>query len=157
MLNQSLEQDLRIAREAYSDVIEEGKPILEEHWRELAFYPDIPLDPDYDVYAALEKQNLISIYTVRVRGELVGYAIYFVRKHHHYRTVSWAVSDIILVRKNFRNYGIGTALFAFAENDLRAQGVQVMHTTTKYCHPELGMLLQSRGHQREGFAYTLRL
>ena len=155
--NLASEADVQIARERFLDVIEEAKPILVEHWRELAFYPDIPLDPDYALYETLDKAGIVSIYTVRARGELVGYAVYFVRPNHHYRSARWAISDIILVRKGYRTYGIGSRLFAFAEDDLRRQGVTVMHTTTKHEHPELATLLKARGHQREGSSYTLRL
>ena len=147
----------RIAREDYFEVIEEGKNILPEHKAELALYDDIPLNPEYEVYETLAKKGLLSLYTVRVAGEMVGYAVYFVRKHHHYRDFTWALSDIILVRKPYRQFGLGNALFAYIENDLRAQGADVIHTMTKTAHPELAMLLQSRGHQHAETCFSKRL
>jgi predicted acetyltransferase len=147
----------KIAREDYFEVIEEGKNILPEHKAELSIYQDIPLNPDYTVYEALAKSGILALYTVRVAGEMVGYAVYLVRKHAHYKDYTWAVSDIILVRKPYRQFGLGNALFAFIEHDLRAQGVDVIHTMTKTAHPELAMLLQSRGHQLAETSFSKRL
>jgi GNAT superfamily N-acetyltransferase len=149
--------DYKVAREDYFDVIEEGKLILPEHKAELALYDDIPLDPEYEVYESLSKKGMLSLYTVRVQAEMVGYAVYFVRKSHHYKKFTWSISDIILVRKPYRNFGLGNALFAYIENDLRAQGVDVIHTMTKTAHPELAMLLESRGHTRAEICYSKRL
>jgi L-amino acid N-acyltransferase YncA len=149
--------DYKVAREDYFDVIEEGKTILPEHKQELALYDDIPLDPEYEVYESLARKGMLALYTVRVRGEMVGYAVYFIRKHHHYKAFTWAISDIILVRKPYRQFGLGMALFAYIENDLRAQGVDVIHTMTKTAHPELAMLLQSRGHQHAETCFSKRL
>jgi GNAT superfamily N-acetyltransferase len=148
---------VKIARESFASVIEEGKPFLQEHWEELATYSDIPLDPDYEAYEALDKQGLLWIYIVRLRGEIVGYAPYFVRHHLHYRKHIFATNDIIIVRKPYRNYGIGTALFDFIEDDMRVQGVAVVHHSTKLTHPELAMLLKSRGHEEVDHGFALRL
>ena len=149
--------DVKIARETFADVIDEIQPLLREHWAELSLYPDIPLDPDYEIYKALERLNQLSIYTVRLAGEMVGYAVYFTRKHHHYRTVTWAMSDVILVRKAHRNLGVGMALFDFLEQDLRARGADVIHTMTKILHPELAMLLRARQHEEAELCFSKRL
>ena len=146
-----------IAVEAFADVIDEAKPLLVEHWHELALYPDIPLDPDYEAYAALDKAGAIVIYTVRAHGELVGYAVYFIRKHLHYRQHTWAVNDIVLVRDRYRDFGIGTSLFDFIEADLRKRGADVIHTGTKVLHPELAMLLRARRHTEAEIGFSLRL
>ena len=150
-------QRCHIARESYFDVIEEGKKFLHEHWEELSLYPDIPLEPEYEFYEVLAKNNLLAIYTVRVQGEMVGYAVYFIRKHYHYASTKWAFGDIILVRKPYRKFGLGTALFDFIENDLRSEGVAVINTETKIMHPELAMLLRARGHKEATLGFSKRL
>lgn len=147
----------KVAREDYFDVIEEGKKILPEHKSELSIYQDIPLNPEYEVYESLARKGMMALYTVRVAGEMVGYAVYFVRKHHHYKDYTWAICDIILIRKPYRQFGLGNALFAFIEDDLRKAGVDVIHTMTKTAHPELAMLLQSRGHQHAETSFSKRL
>lgn len=149
--------DVTIAKESWFDVVDELKPILHEHWEELALYPDIPLDPEFELYEALETKGMLSFYSVRRSGELVGYAIYFVRHSPHYRSTLWAVSDIVLIRKAYRNFGVGTKLFDFIENDLRQQGVKVMHTMTKASHPELAALMRKLVHMHSETNFSLRL
>ena len=148
------------SRERYADAIEDVKPLLMAHWRELAlFQNDIPLDPDFEVYQALDKAGALAAYMIRQETDrrLVGYGVYFLRKHHHYRQHMWAVSDIILVERSHRNAGVGNGLFDFMEPDLKAQGVAVMHTMTKVMHPELAALLQMRGHDKVEVSYAKRL
>lgn len=149
--------DIKVALESYVAVIDEMRPILAEHWEELATYSDIPLDPDYAAYEDIDKKGLLAVYTVRVKGELVGYSVYFVRRHLHYQGHVFATNDIILVRKPYRNYGVGTALFDFIEDDLRAKGVNVIFTSAKSTHPELATLLETRGHQEVSRGFSVRL
>ena len=149
--------DYKIARESYAEVLDDIKLLLPEHKAELALYDDIPLDPEYEVYETLDRLKQVSIYTVRVSKKLVGYAIYFVRKNPHYKGFVWATNDIVLIRKSHRRFGLGNALFSFIERDLREQGAHVIHTTAKTAHPELEMLLESRGHRHVEAGYSKRL
>ena len=146
-----------VAREDYFDAIEEGRHLLPEHKEELAIHKDIPLDPDYAAYEAVARAGLMALYTVRVEGKMVGYAVYFVRKHMHYQSASYAICDIILIKKGHRNLGLGTALFDFVEKDLAEQGVDVIHNGTKAGHPELAMLLESRKWVKSEIHYEKRL
>ena len=149
---------IEVARETLSALLADVKPLLEEHYEELALYAgEIPLDPDYDFYHAVERTGILRIYTARENGVLIGYAIYFARKHHHYRQHTWAISDIILVQKHHRNFGVATKMFNYLEADMRLAGVDVMHTNTKAMHPELAVFLTSRGHALEGQSFSLRL
>jgi GNAT superfamily N-acetyltransferase len=149
--------DVAIAKESWFAVVDELKPILHEHWEELALYSDIPLDPEYELYETLETTGMLSFYSVRRSGELVGYAIFFVRRSPHYRTVLWAISDIILIRKPFRNFGVGNKLFDFFEDDLRQQGAKVVHVMTKASHPELAALARKRGYMHSETNFSKRL
>jgi GNAT superfamily N-acetyltransferase len=156
--NLALARKYTYGRETYSEIVPDLRPILEEHWKELALYDDIPLDPDYGVYNSLEQAGVLRVYTVRHSVEgLVGYAVYFVRRHHHYKRHTWAISDVILVRSAHRNAGVGNALFDFLERALKAEGVDVIHTMTKAAHPELAYLLEARGHIKAEVCYSLRL
>ena len=147
-----------INREKVVDILEEIKPILLDHWAELSLYPEIPLDPEYDLYELMDKKGSLALYTVRDAGVLVGYAVYFVRRHMHYRGHIWALSDIILVKREHRNMGLGTSLFDTIEKDMKDYWkVDVLHTTTKILHPELAYLLEARGHTKAEVGYSMRL
>lgn len=146
------------ARESFTLALEEAKPLFEEHWKEVALYDDIALDPDYDIYHQLERMGSLHFYTVRHQSDgLVGYAMYVVRRHLHYKQSVWAISDIILVRKEHRNAGVGNNLLELAEKDLKSHGVVGVHSMTKVQHPALGRLLESRGHVKAEVNYSLRL
>ena len=139
---------LTFQHETYEQVIDDIKPLLTKHWQEIARNKDkIPLNPDYSVYTALGRGKHLRIYTARLNGVLVGYAIYFVRQHPHYQNSIWAVSDIFWLDGNVRGLGLGRGLFQFTEESLRAEGVAVMHTTYKVEHPAAGNLLESMGHE----------
>jgi GNAT superfamily N-acetyltransferase len=149
----------KFAVETYDQVVDDIRPLLRDHWQELATYHDVPLDPDFDAYAAMEKAGRLRIFTVRGEGNqpLVGYAIYFVSPHHHYKMTKWAISDIILIVAEHRNLGLGHGLFDFLEDALRAEGVEVMYTMAKLKHPELSLLLELRGHEKNEVIHAKRL
>lgn len=136
------------ATETFAQIVEDIKPLLATNWRELALHKDsIPLDPDFSFYEKISDAGGLVFYSVRTAGCLCGYAIYFLSpKHPHYRTSFWAVSDIVFVAPEYRNMGVGNALFEFIEADMTARGVNVLMTGTKVKHPELSTLLQMRGH-----------
>lgn len=146
------------ARETYDEAVRDIAPLLREHHLELALYQeDVPLDPDFSFYEAADKAGLTRIYTARIGGRMVGYAIYVVRLHPHYRTHRWAICDIVFVHPDHRNLGVGNGLYDFIETDLRKGGPIVLHTTSKSGHPELGALLAMRGHALVELGYSKRL
>lgn len=126
----------------------EVEPLLLEHWRELATYPDLPLAPDWGFYDRLDSVDMLRIYTARVDGALVGYAVFFVKPHVHYATSpAWAFNDIVWLHPKFRNWGVGRQIAEFWERDLRDQGVAVVHVEAKIAHQALiALLVGKRGY-----------
>lgn len=154
----SVKAEYTVAIEPWAKFIADAEPILYEHWDELAIHKDIDLDPDYYLYAEMERLGWLVIYTVRHPLDgLVGYALYVVRPHLHYRKHLWASNDIILIRSSHRNAGCGNTLMEFVERDLKERGVAVISTGTKVAHPELARLLEARGHAKGEIGFTLRL
>lgn len=143
------------ARERFQDVIEELKPLLARHWRELALYQDdIAFDPDYDKYAVLETTGILRMYIARSDDAVVGYAVYVAVPHLHYRNDVWAKCDILWVAPEHRRQHTGVLLLRFVEAQLRAEGVSVMHTSGKVEHPALRALLESEGHVCVEFGHS---
>jgi GNAT superfamily N-acetyltransferase len=146
---------IEYAKETYDQVIEDIKPLLDEHWEELAAFPDIPLDPNFDFYQVASNRGAIRIYTARKDGELIGYAIYIINlSNPHYMETKWAISDIVLVRKPYRNAKVGTGLYDFIEADLPGF---IIVTNDKIAHPELGALMRARGYDAYTTAWMKRL
>lgn len=132
----------------YKGLIDETAPLVEAHYREIAWRQDvIPLDPDYDRYAAGDTTGAIRIYTARQDGELIGYAVFIVNPHLHYKTTLWAMNDVLYVAEGRRGYRAGSKLLRYAEADLRANGVKVMGLHIKDLH-NWGSLAKILGFER---------
>jgi GNAT superfamily N-acetyltransferase len=122
---------------------DECDDILAAHWREIAVWQDIPLDPDWAAYESLEKLGMLVIYTVRTDDKkLVGYAVFLIRKNIHYKNHSWAANDIVFVHPDYRDGRIGRRLVRFWEQDLKARGIHVVHVNVKVAHPALDLVLR---------------
>lgn len=147
----------RFAVEKFADVIDQMKPLLDQHWAEIAVYPDIPLEPNYDFYKQADLVGLLRIYTVRQNGDIIGYSVFCVRPHVHYKNHSWAQNDVIWLHPDHRQQGIAQGLVRFWEDDLRLQGVSVVHVNAKTQHPALSFLLKSCGYNAVEVGFEKRL
>lgn len=142
-----------VQRELISDVLDAAKPLLEAHWREIAHYQDIPLDPDWDFYRT---SPVLRCFTVRAAGQMAGYAVYGVGRNKHYMGSLQAVQDLIYVNPADRG-GTGRQLLRTSEQELKAEGVQVVYQHQKLAHPALGELLRSEGYEAVEVIWAKRL
>ena len=116
--------------EAYSDCIEEMKGHYDDHYAELSVTKTVPLEPDYESYFTLEKLNLSKVITCRKDNVLIGYIIFIITPHLHYKSCVTAVEDIYYVTKQERKGRVGIRLFQFAEQYLKSIGVhRIMYST----------------------------
>lgn len=135
--------------ERYPDVIEEIKPLLHDHWEEIAGYKDqFPLNPDYEKYAKLDEMGMCHIVTARDEGIMIGYFVSFVMPHLHYQDCLYAMNDIVFVAKEHRHGSVGAKLIRFAEVELAKMGAHRMCLHVKVSN-DFGPLLE-----RMGFACT---
>lgn len=104
----------------------EVAPLLEAHWREIAHDLTIPLNPEWKRYFALQEAGAFRVYTARKDGELVGYAAFIVSPNLHYSTSLQAMQDVLFIREDLRRGTLGTRLIKFSEQQLQADGVQVV-------------------------------
>ena len=131
------------AVETYDQIIEEIKPMLPEHWAELAVHKDIPLDPDFEFYRRAHEAGMLLFLTCRKEGALIGYAIWVVKTHPHYRAHTWALNDIVWLHPDHRGEKTGRAFVTFWEAEFTSRGVNVVHVDTKVAVPALFYLLKS--------------
>lgn len=150
---------MNFAIEKYNDVIGDIVPLFELHWKEIATYQDIPLEPDYGFYAKMSKEERLVCYTARnSEGQLIGYSIFFLRKGHpHYKSHSWASNDIVWLHPDYRGFGVGKRFVAFWDEDLRARGFDVVKVDVKLEHPALGFLLEGCDYRPTERSYEKRL
>jgi GNAT superfamily N-acetyltransferase len=132
--------DAHFTRELAHDLWPEIMPLLEAHKREVAHYPDIRLEVDVEAYNLAEESGCLRCYTARVAGRLVGYLVLFVRANLHYRQSVQAVQDVLFVVPAFRITRVPTRLIAFAEAQLRCEGVQVLYQHMKAARHEEALM-----------------
>jgi GNAT superfamily N-acetyltransferase len=113
-----------------AEFIEALKGVLPEHYDELCVTKDFPLMPDYEAYGRLHVAGMLRCITVREDNELVGYALFIVHPHLHYKSCITAFEDIYFLKKEHRKGRVGIRLFQFAEDVLKKEGVHriIMHT-----------------------------
>lgn len=140
-------------REAVADVIEEIKPLIALHWREIAHYQDIPLDPDWDFYS---RNHTIRVFTARDNGTLVGYSVFFIAPNRHYKTSIQAVQDILFLHKDYRHGKIAYRMIKFCDCELKAEGAQVVYQHVKAAH-DFGPLLGLLDYELVDLIYAKRL
>ena len=137
-----------------TSVYEEMKPLLEMHYKEIAHYQDIPLEPDVSLYEKIEEQGNLRLYTVRQEGELIGYSIYFLKHNLHYKSSLQANQDIVFIRKDMR--GQGREFLAWCDEQLKNDGVGVVYHHVKAAH-NFGPMLERQGYELIDLIYGKRL
>ena len=132
-------------RELYRDVIEELKPLLLLHWKEIALDQDtIPLEPMYDEYQRLEDIGILNMFTMRVDGKIQGYIVGFIKRHLHYQSLLYYANDIYFVSPDFR--GVNSMRFFKAfEKHLKELDVQQIVMYTKQ-HKSVQPFLEHLGY-----------
>lgn len=139
------------------ELIEELIPLLHVHYKTVAHYQDIALDPDYDGYLKLHELGMLRIFTAREEtGSLIGYAIFFVRPNLHYRKSLQAVQDVLFIHPEKR--GFGRHFIAWCDAELRREGVQAVYHHVKN-KPELNFspLLAAQGYELVDLIMAKRL
>jgi predicted N-acetyltransferase YhbS len=144
---------ITVQREPFATMMEELKPLSQRHWREVAHYDDIALNPDYDFYC---KSPVLRCVSVRNEGALVGYAIFGVGRNKHYMDSVQAVQDVLFVDPSDRG-GVGRMLVRECDRQLKEEGVQVVYHHQKLAHQALGHLLRSEGYEPVEVIWAKRL
>jgi len=148
---------MQFQKEQFSaHLFDELLPLLTAHYKEIAHHQDIPLEPSIEGYQAAQDMGALRIFTARTRdeGDLVGYAVYFVRHNLHYRSSLQAAQDILFVRPDSR--GVGARLIKWCDEQLKAEGVQLVLHHVKAAH-NFGPMLERMGYELVDLIYTKRL
>ena len=146
---------MKFQRETLAQCLEETKPLLLEHWKEITQYVDIPLDPDYQRYYTLEQSGLLRVFTARSKeGNIIGYAVFFVNTNAHYKQSLQALQDVIFIDPKHR--GIGGRFILWCDEQLKSEGVQLVCHHIKAKH-NFGPMLERFGYELIDLIYGRRL
>lgn len=147
---------LTFRTETLSQAKADGEPLLRRHWQEIAHYLDIPYAPMWDRYEMLEASGALRIYTARLSGQLVGYCVFVLAMNIHYGSSLEANEDVLFLVPEQRKGRIGIRLIKFADELLRAEGVQVVRRHVKFAH-EFGAIYERLGYEPVDQIYMRRL
>ena len=147
---------MKYNQEKMSDVIGEIKPLLEEHYLEIAKYKDIPLVPDWGSYEKLDELGIMKIFTCRSSedNKLLGYSIYFVKPHLHYSTCLVAMQDILFILPEYR--GRGLKFIVWCDEKLKEMNVNLVVHHVKAAN-NFGPALERIGYELMDLIYTRRI
>jgi GNAT superfamily N-acetyltransferase len=131
----------------------EMQELFPAHYEELCVTKDFPLVPDYDKYKQMCDLGMLKAVTVSAGDELIGYIIFIIQPHLHYKTCITAFEDIYYVKPEYRKGRIGIRLFQYAEKVLREAGVNriIMHTKI---HLDNSKLFEYLGYKHSDKIYT---
>jgi len=147
---------MKVTEESIAQTWDEAFPLLEKHWAEIAHYKDIPFEPSKEVYLELDSKGLLKVYIARTdEGQIIGYAVYVLRYHPHYKSSLQAVQDVLYVDPAHRG-GVGRQLIRECDARLKALGVQVVYHHMKASH-NFGPLLERMGYELQDLIYCKRL
>ncbi len=137
---------MQFQRESASPALfAEMEPLLRSHYEEISHDKSIPLDPDWTAYLAAEAAGKLLIFTARTTArDLVGYAVFFVGPHPHYKSTTFAVQDILFVRPDHR--GTGGRLVIWADQALTDYGVDRVVHHVKVAH-DFSPMLERLGYE----------
>lgn len=136
-------------------LFDELMPLLAAHWKEVAVYQDILLNPDWEVYRKAEAGGSVRAYTVRRDGVLLGYSIYFLRSNPHYKQSLQAQQDVIFITPPARGR-TGFNFIKWCDEQLAIDGVAVVYHHVKVAH-NFGPMLERIGYKLVDLIYARRL
>lgn len=119
--------------ENWAQYAPDAEKLWEDHWREVAMDQDrIPLDVDWERYAALDASGNLHIVTARdEQGTLQGYCLAVVTTHLHYKSTVHAQYDVYWLAPVYRRGLTGYRLFQVMERTLKARGVKKLLSACK--------------------------
>lgn len=149
--------DVVFAEETFEQSWPDAETLIHLHWKEIASYPDIPLDVDVEAYRRAEAAGLLCILTARVEGAMIGYVVFVLTPHLHYRTTVYAHQDVLYLHPAHRGRWMGAKMISLADHLLASKGVHVVTQHVKLTHPALGRLLERQGYTVVEHLYSKRL
>lgn len=142
-------------RESAETVIKDIIPLIFDHYEEAAKYKDIELKPDFGQYLLADQAGLTRIFTMREEERLVGYAVFFLRKHIHYQQSLQACQDLLFVLPSYRGSS-AIDFIKWCDEQLKEDGVEVVsHTVTM--QRDFGIVLSRMGYEQTEIIYSKRL
>ena len=124
---------IQIQQELFRDSMPEIEVLSVLHYDELTLNKEyVKLNPNWNKYLQLEDDNNLCLFTIRSDNILVGYSIFFVDTHIHYKDLVVATNDVLFLREDLRLGITGIKLIKFSESVLKTLGVNKITWHVKF-------------------------
>lgn len=131
-------------------------PLIKKHFTEVARFKDFRVEPDFVNYTALDEAGLLRIYTARIEKELVGYSVFTLVQHPHFKAVKQAHEELLFLDPIKRKGNLGDRLIEYCDEQLEKDGADVIyHTVT--VERDFSLLLLRRGYELSDRVYAKRV
>lgn len=100
---------MEFSRESFGDCLNEAVDLIALNQVETGVLPFDEFELDVDKYMILESQDMLRLYTARRNGMLVGYSVFFIVNHPHYKKRMFALQDVLYMHPSYR--GVGAVKF----------------------------------------------
>ena len=112
-------------KEAPSPFADDAIQLFKDHYDEIAERTDvIDLDPHIEQYNFMFNKNMLEIHTARDDGKLVGYSIWFVVNHIHYKKSLTATSDVLYISPDYRKGMFGYKFIKWTTDEIKKRKPQ---------------------------------
>ncbi|MCA8948926.1 MAG: hypothetical protein KDE27_05445 [Planctomycetes bacterium] len=130
--------------------------MLADHYREVSLDQDVPLEPDWLRFEALEVAGNLIALGAYVDGELVGYTANIVTRHLHYPLLMCS-NDVFYLAPGHRSFRNARKLIEATEVAAKSQGCDVVAMHAK-CSSALEAILEHNPAWRvQDIIYTRRI
>jgi hypothetical protein len=112
-------------KEAPSPFADEAVELFKNHYEEIAERQDvIELDPDIKKYNQLYNSKILEIHTARDDGKLIGYSLWVVVNHMHYKKSITASSDVLYISPEYRQGMLGYKFIKWTTEEIKKRNPQ---------------------------------
>lgn len=101
----------------------DGQYLLQAHYQELTRHKArVRLEPDWKKYQDCEAAGLLVSLGIWDGTALIGYSVFILTPHIHYKAVIYAMNDVVFLREDYRNGIAGVKLLKASEAECERRG-----------------------------------
>ena len=105
--------------------VHEAMDLFQRHYEEIAERTDvIKLDPNLELYNELHRKGALEIHTAREDGQLIGYSLWFLSQHVHYKQSLTASSDVLYIAPEHRKGMLGVKFIKWTTEEVKKRKPQ---------------------------------
>lgn len=141
--------------ERISECWDEGAPLLAANFAETGAFRREEFAPDRARFEALESVGALRLFTARVAGALIGYAVFFIQPHLMYPSINFAQQAVLFVSPEYR-FRAAVKFIDWMDLELKCLGVDAVY---RHVNPkrDYSRTLTRRGYVPLETGYVRRL